>query len=164
MLEHTFPQDKKRTPVLILLSNPVLRGRVSGKRCFLFLHTVKIRSTGLIILSHLRKRKLCWPLKMRLLRAGWTILKTCFFKVICSPLLFWKKKKTTTTTTTKTIIFGSPFTRNQFDMYSFVSQSWCAYWQKNDMLLKWSIVKSTSEPKPQRKAYHLKDTSLLCNF
>ena len=55
-------------------------------------------------------------------------------------------------------------TRNQFDMYSFVSQSWCAFWQKNDMLLKWSIVKSTSEPKPQRKAYHLKDTSLLCNF
>ena len=55
-------------------------------------------------------------------------------------------------------------TRNQFDMYSFVGQSWCAFWQKNDMLLKWSIVKSTSEPKPQRKAYHLKDTSLLCDF
>ena len=55
-------------------------------------------------------------------------------------------------------------TRNQFDMYSFVSQSWCAFWQKNDMLLKWSIVKSTSEPNPQRKAYHLKDTSLLCDF
>ena len=34
----------------------------------------------------------------------------------------------------------------------------------NDMLLKWSTVKSTSEPKPQRKAYHLKDTSLLCDF
>ena len=32
------------------------------------------------------------------------------------------------------------------------------------MLLKWSIVKSTSETKPQRKAYHLKDTSLLCDF
>ena len=59
---------------------------------------------------------------------------------------------------------GSSFTRNQFDMYSFVSQSWCAFWQKNDMLLKWSIVKSTSESKPQRKAYHLKDTSLLCDF
>ena len=56
------------------------------------------------------------------------------------------------------------YTRNQFDMYSFVSQSWCAFWHKNDMLLKWSIVKSTSEPKPQRKAYHLKDTSLLCDF
>ena len=42
-------------------------------------------------------------------------------------------------------------TRNQFDMYSFVSQSWCAFWQKNDMLLKWSIVKQTSEPKPQRR-------------
>ena len=55
-------------------------------------------------------------------------------------------------------------TRNQFDMYSFVSQSWCAFWQKNDMLLKWSIVKSTTEPKPQRKAYHLKDTSLLCDI
>ena len=55
-------------------------------------------------------------------------------------------------------------TRNQFDMYSFVSQSWCAVWQKNDMLLKWSIVKSTSEPKPQRKAHHLKDTLLLCDF
>ena len=55
-------------------------------------------------------------------------------------------------------------TRNQFDMYSFVSQSWCAFWQKNDMLLKWSILKSTSEPKPQRKAYHLKDTALLCDF
>ena len=27
-------------------------------------------------------------------------------------------------------------------------------------LLKWSIVKSTSEPKPQRKAYHIKDTTL----
>ena len=36
--------------------------------------------------------------------------------------------------------------------------------KKNDILLKWSIVKSTSEPKPQRKAYHLKDTSLLCDF
>ena len=56
------------------------------------------------------------------------------------------------------------YTRNKFDMYSFVSQSWCAFWQKNDMLLKWSIVKSTSEPKPQRKAYHLKDTALLCDF
>ena len=44
-----------------------------------------------------------------------------------------------------------PSTRNQFDMYSFVSQSWCAFWQKNDMLLKWSIVKCTSEPKPQKK-------------
>ena len=55
-------------------------------------------------------------------------------------------------------------TRNQFDMYSFVSQSWCAFWQKNDMLLKWSILKSTSEPKPQRKAYHLKDTTLLYDF
>ena len=54
--------------------------------------------------------------------------------------------------------------RNQFDMYCFVSQSWCAFWQKNDVLLKWSIVKSTSEPKPQRKAYHLKDTLLLCDF
>ena len=32
------------------------------------------------------------------------------------------------------------------------------------MLLKWSILKSTSEPKPQRKAYHLKDTTLLCDF
>ena len=32
-------------------------------------------------------------------------------------------------------------TRNQFDMYSFVSLSWCAFWQKNDMLLKWSILK-----------------------
>ena len=31
-------------------------------------------------------------------------------------------------------------------------------------LLEWSIVKSTSEPKPQRKAYHLKDTALLCNL
>ena len=57
-----------------------------------------------------------------------------------------------------------PDTRNQFDMYSFVSQSWYAFWQKNDMLLKWSISKSTSEPKPQRKAYHLKDTALLCDF
>ena len=56
------------------------------------------------------------------------------------------------------------FTRNQFDMYSFVSQSWCAFWQKNDMLLKWSILKSTSESKSQRKAYHLKDTALLCDF
>ena len=27
-----------------------------------------------------------------------------------------------------------------------------------------AIVKSTSGPKPQRKAYHLKDTSLLCDF
>ena len=26
------------------------------------------------------------------------------------------------------------------------------------------IVKSPSEPKPQRKAYHLKDTTLLCEF
>ena len=55
-------------------------------------------------------------------------------------------------------------TRNQFDMYSIVSQSWCAFWQKNDMLLKWSILKSSSVPKPQRKAYHLKDTALLCDF
>ena len=55
-------------------------------------------------------------------------------------------------------------TRNQFDMYSFVSQSWCAFWQKNDMLLKWFILKSTPEPKPQMKAYHLKDTALLCVF
>ena len=59
---------------------------------------------------------------------------------------------------------GGMDTRNQFDMYSFVSQSWCAFWQKNDMLLKWSIVKSISEPKSQRKAYHLKDTSLLYDF
>ena len=44
------------------------------------------------------------------------------------------------------------YTRNQFDMYSFVSQSWCAFWQKNDMLLKWSIVKSTSEPKTTKKS------------
>ena len=29
---------------------------------------------------------------------------------------------------------------------------------------KWSILKSTSEPKPQRKAYHLKDTALLYDF
>ena len=41
--------------------------------------------------------------------------------------------------------------------------SWYAFWQKNDMLLKWSIVKSTSELKPQRKACHLKDTA-LCDF
>ena len=66
----------------------------------------------------------------------------------------------------KTIIFQciKSYTRNQFDMYSFVSKSWCAFWEKNDMLLKWSIVKSTSESKPQRKAYHLKDTALLCDF
>ena len=64
----------------------------------------------------------------------------------------------------KTRYFDRKNTRNQFDMYSFVSQSWCVFWQKNDMLLKWSIVKSTSEPKPQRKAYHLKDTSLLCDY
>ena len=51
-----------------------------------------------------------------------------------------------------------------FGMYSFVSQWWCAFWQKNDIILKWSIVKSTSEPKQQRKAYHLNDTSLLCDF
>ena len=30
--------------------------------------------------------------------------------------------------------------------------------------LKWSIVKSTSEPKPQRKAYNLKDTALFIRF
>ena len=36
--------------------------------------------------------------------------------------------------------------------------------KKIDMLLKWSIVKSTSEPKPQRKAYYFKDTALLCDF
>ena len=62
------------------------------------------------------------------------------------------------------LILVSYSTRNQFDMYSFVSQSWCAFWQKNDVLLKWSILKSTSESKPQRKAYHLKDTALLCDF
>ena len=48
---------------------------------------------------------------------------------------------------------GGNVTRNQFDMYSFVSQSWCAFWQKNDMLFKWSIVKSTSEPKPLLRLY-----------
>ena len=32
------------------------------------------------------------------------------------------------------------------------------------MFLKWSIVKSTPEPKQQRKAYHLNDTWLLCDF
>ena len=58
----------------------------------------------------------------------------------------------------------SACTRNQFDLYSFVNQSWCAFWEKNDMLLKWSIVKNTSAPKPQRKTYHLKDTALLCDF
>ena len=62
------------------------------------------------------------------------------------------------------VLYHLSDTRNQFDMYSFVSQSWCAFWQKNDMLLKWSIVKSTSDPKPQRKAYHLKDTALLWDF
>ena len=55
-------------------------------------------------------------------------------------------------------------TKNQYDMYSFVSMSWCAFLQKNDMLLKWSIVKSTSEAKPQRKPYHPKDTELLFDF
>ena len=50
-------------------------------------------------------------------------------------------------------IFASQFTRNQFDMYSFVSQSWCAFWQKDDMLLKWSILKSTSEP--NHKGMHI---------
>ena len=59
---------------------------------------------------------------------------------------------------------STDFTRNQFNMYSFVSQSWCAFWQKNDMLLTWFILKSTSKTKPQRKAYHLKDTALLCVF
>ena len=49
----------KVDPKLILLSTPVLRGIVNGQRSVLFLHTVKIRSTGLIILGHLRKRKLC---------------------------------------------------------------------------------------------------------
>ena len=76
-------------------------------------------------------------------------------KIKHSESVSWNKK-----TTKNTICV----TRNQFDMYSFVSQSWCAFWQKNDMLLKWSILKSTSEPKPQRKAYHLKDTALLCDF
>ena len=61
-------------------------------------------------------------------------------------------------------ILKKAYTINQFDMYSFISQSWCAFWQKNDMLLKWCIVKSTSEPKPHRKAYHLKDTALVWDF
>ena len=35
----------------------------------------------------------------------------------------------------------------------------------NDMFPKWSIiVKSTSEPKPRRKAYHVKDKVILCDF
>ena len=58
--------------------NPALDSRIkregkwSKSRSCLFVHTVKIRSTGLIIISHLRKRKRCWPdpLQMRLLRAG----------------------------------------------------------------------------------------------
>ena len=37
------------------------------------------------------------------------------------------------------------------------------FWQKNDMLLKWTIVKSTAEPKP-REACHLKDTWLYVIF
>ena len=61
--------------------------------------------------------------------------------------------------------FPTVFHYNKIDMYSFVSQSWCAFWQKTDMLLKMVYCKkSTSEPKPQRKAYHLKDTALLCDF
>ena len=56
-------------------------------------------------------------------------------------------------------------TKNQFDIYSFVSQTvMMCIWQKNDMFLKWYIVKSTPEPKLPRKAYHLKDTTLLCDF
>ena len=31
------------------------------------------------------------------------------------------------------------FTVKQNDMFSFDSQQWCAFWQKIDMLLKWSI-------------------------
>ena len=58
-----------------------------------------------------------------------------------------------------------PFlTRYPIDVYSFVSQSWCAFWQKNDTPFKWFIVKSTPEPTPQRKVYHPKDTVLLCDF
>ena len=45
----------------------------------------------------------------------------------------------------------------------FVSQSSYAFWQKNDMLLKWSIVISTSKAAEQRKVYYLKDTALLCD-
>ena len=77
-------QDEKRTPGLILIPTPAFRGRINGQKSFLFLH----------IVNHLRKRKLWWPdpLKMRLLRAGWTILKTWLFKVICSALLFWENK------------------------------------------------------------------------
>ena len=90
----------------------------------------------------------------------------------CSTGLFWVMRKDLLTSSLKRpkAVFSidscskTTGTRNQFDMYFFVCQSWCAFWQKNDMLLKWSIIKSTSEPKPQRKAYHLKDTALLWDF
>ena len=42
-------------------------------------------------------------------------------------------------------------TRKKFDMYSFVSHSWYAFLQKNDVFLKWSTVKSTSEPNHKEK-------------
>ena len=45
-----------------------------------------------------------------------------------------------------------------------LSASRDVHFDKNDMLLKWSIVKSTSYSKPQRNAYPLKDTALLCDF
>ena len=38
------------------------------------------------------------------------------------------------------------WTIKQNDMFSFVSQRWCAFWQKIDMLLKWSIINNISSP------------------
>ena len=47
----TFSQKQKRTPRLMLLSTPALRGRVNGQRSFLIPHIVKIQSTGPMMLS-----------------------------------------------------------------------------------------------------------------
>ena len=56
-------------------------------------------------------------------------------------------------------------TRNQFDMYSFVSYSWCVFWQTNGMLLKWSIFKKKHvRVKTTKKSISSKGHSALCDF
>ena len=57
---HLFSRSKVDPTVNPALDSRIEReGKWSKSRSCLFVHTVKIRSTGLIIISHLRKRKLC---------------------------------------------------------------------------------------------------------